>query len=407
MENNTPLAIIKILSEITRKVNEGFALEDVLNHIYDSFKVLIPYDRIGVAFLENENKDLTALWAKTEAEKIVLEIGYSQPMEGSSLQTILETKQPRILNNLKQYLKEHPNSESTDKIVQEGMMSSLTCPLIALNKPIGFMFFSNMKRDIYKNIHTELFLQISREVSIIIEKSKLYEELLKLNDIKTKFLGIASHDLRNPITVIKESVSIMLEGLTGEVLDEQKKILQTIENSCKKMIGLINTFLDVTIIQAGKLKLKKEKIDFKEFLQECYNSNKLLAKAKSIELKLLLPDNLPEIEIDKERIEQTINNLISNAIKFSSSETTISLKAEKKDKEIHVSILDQGQGIPKEELSHIFEFFKTTSTSPTAKETSTGLGLAISKQIIEAHKGKIWVESEKEKGSIFTFSLPI
>jgi signal transduction histidine kinase len=133
----------------------------------------------------------------------------------------------------------------------------------------------------------------------------------------------------------------------------------------------------------------------------------MLAKAKSIELNIDLPENLPSVKLDKERINQVLNNLITNAIKFSFPETVIIMKAERKENEVLISVVDQGQGIPKNEIPHIFGEFNCASVRPTAGEKSTGLGLSIVKRMVEAHQGRIWVESELEKGSTFMFTLPI
>ena len=133
----------------------------------------------------------------------------------------------------------------------------------------------------------------------------------------------------------------------------------------------------------------------------------LLAKGKSINLKLNLESNLPEISLDRNRISQVINNLITNAIKFSYPETEIALSAVRRGGEVIISVADQGQGIPPDEIPKLFADFTKTSVRPTGGEKSTGLGLAIAKRMVEAHKGRIWVESQVGKGSTFSFTLPL
>lgn len=261
-----------------------------------------------------------------------------------------------------------------------------------------------MQKNTYQDAHVHFYLQIAGEISLSIEKSKLYEELSKLNDLKSKFLGIAAHDLRSPISIIKGNIDLLKEGILGNISDEQKETLTTMYNGCTRMLNLINTFLDVSTIESGKLELKKEKTNIEKFLQEVYESNLLLAKAKSINLVLKKDSNLPEIEIDKDKVYQVINNLISNALKFSEPNTTITMSSSKNDQEIQISVSDEGQCIPEEEIPKLFAFFSKTSTAPTAKEKSTGLGLAISKHIVEAHKGKIWVKNNPDKGTTFSFS---
>ena len=171
---------IDTLNKVTAKINAGLFLDEILNFVFDSFWPIIPYDRIGFALLEQEGTVICSHWARSDAPAMKITKGYSAPLQGSSLQRILETGQPRILNDLRQYLMDHPGSESTRLIVEEGMRSSLTCPLIALGKPIGFMFFSSMEPGSFKNAHVDIFLQIAGELSMMVEKARLYEEVHQL-----------------------------------------------------------------------------------------------------------------------------------------------------------------------------------------------------------------------------------
>lgn len=182
---------VNTLSKVTEKINAGLILDEVLNYVFESFWSIIPYDRIGLSLLEQNGTVVRARWARSDAPVMKITKGYSGSLQGSSLQRILETGQPRILNDLRQYLAEHPASESTRLIVEEGMRSSLTCPLIAAGKPIGFIFFSSMEAQAFKNAHIEIFLQIAGELSMMVEKARLYEEL---HALKGKSEGAAAQD---------------------------------------------------------------------------------------------------------------------------------------------------------------------------------------------------------------------
>lgn len=184
------------IKEISEEITAGLFLDDVLNRVYDSFRPLIPYNRMGCALLNNENKEATAYWAKSDSPKIRLKTGLTAPMAGSSLQPIIETGCPRILNDLETYLAEHPASSTTKLIVEEGMRSSLTCPLITQGKPVGFLFFSSREKNTYQNIHQDIFLQIAGQISVLIEKSRLYQQLYELN----QKLILAQHELQHQAT---------------------------------------------------------------------------------------------------------------------------------------------------------------------------------------------------------------
>lgn len=169
------------LAQISLDMNEGLLLEEILERAYVSFRGLIPYDRIGCALVDHASWSLRARWARSEAQTVMIGVGYEQPLHGSSLEQIIENGQPRILNDLAAYLARHPGSDSTRRIVAEGMRSSLTCPLIARGRPIGFLFFSNLQAGAYANAHVELFRKVAEQMSVVVEKSLLYEKLFELN----------------------------------------------------------------------------------------------------------------------------------------------------------------------------------------------------------------------------------
>ena len=170
------------LQEISAEICQGSLLDDVLERIYSTFKQVIPFDRIGCALISNDQQIVKAHWAKTDQpEKIKLAHGYTSPLAGSSLESILYSQQPRILNDLSEYLTAHPNSKSTQLIVAEGIQSSLTCPLIIDAQPVGFLFFSSKQKNTYLDAHQRIFIHIARQVSVLIEKSRFYQHICELN----------------------------------------------------------------------------------------------------------------------------------------------------------------------------------------------------------------------------------
>ncbi len=394
------------LARITEEINAGHTLDEILDLIYDSFHQIIPYDRIGLALID-DNGMVNTRWGRSMAPQMLITPGYSAPLKGSSLETITKTGQPRILNDLEEYLRQHPDSESTRRIVAEGIRSSLTCPLIIKGKPIGFMFFSSMKPATYQNVHVGIFQKIATQLALIVEKGRLYQELAELNQIKNRFLGIVAHDLRHPIGVIKGFLGLILGRFVGDVPESQRPYLLTMNKSCETMLTLIDDLLDVSAIASGRLVLEPKSVDLAKFLKEYYETNIIIAKTKNISLELELEPSLPVVIMDAERITQVLNNLLTNALKFSQPGTTIKLKARTAGEYVEIAVQDQGPGILPEEIDMLFDMFTKTSVRPTAGEKSTGLGLAIAKQIVEAHGGKITVHSQIGSGSTFTFTIPL
>ena len=167
------------LAKITTKVDSGFTLDDVLEQMFEAFETVIPYDRMGCALVEDNEQTTRSIWVRSTLPEVQIPVGYSARLEGSSLQGVLESGRPRVLNDLEAYLREHPDSENTRRIVAEGMRSSLTCPLIALGKPVGFVFFSSTRTNAYDDSHVESYLRIAEHISLIVEKGELYRQLVE------------------------------------------------------------------------------------------------------------------------------------------------------------------------------------------------------------------------------------
>jgi diguanylate cyclase (GGDEF)-like protein len=209
--------------QLTEKISSGFALEDVLTCVYDSFRSVIPYDRIGVSFLEERGKVVRARWARDDGRSTRLDRGYSAPLRGSSLQQVISTGETRILDDLEAYLAAHPTSESTRLMVEEGIRSSLTCPLITMGKRVGFIFFSSRQKNTYLDQHRVMFRELALPLSLAIEKSRLYEDLLaanrQLEAMKDHFEYQAAHD---PLTAIWNRGAIV-DLLVREVSRSQRE----------------------------------------------------------------------------------------------------------------------------------------------------------------------------------------
>ena len=232
-------------------------------------------------------------------------------------------------------------------------------------------------------------------------------QLDQLNQLKNQFLGMAAHDLRNPIASILMFSDFVLDTQEEGLTPELKEILNMIRTSSEFMLKLLEELLDVVKIESGKLELNMVRVNIEDFLRKSIKFNQIIAAHKEIKLILNIPHPIPDLYIDPVKMEQVVNNLVSNAIKYSHHNTKVTISAFSTGKEVAISIQDQGQGIPANELDKIFTPFAKISVASTAGEKSTGLGLSIVKKIITGHLGRIWVESQVGAGSVFHFTLPL
>ncbi|MBF0494880.1 MAG: PAS domain S-box protein, partial [Candidatus Omnitrophica bacterium] len=230
-------------------------------------------------------------------------------------------------------------------------------------------------------------------------------KLKEMYEMKSKFTSNVSHELRTPLAAIKESINLVTDGVTGELNDRQKKLLNISKKHVDRLSRIINDVLDFQKLESGKMVYHFDKDALNGTIEEAYEVMKASAEEKGLEL-LFLPDTaVGEVVFDKDKIIQVLSNLINNAIKFTQA-GKITVTSKKKGENVLVTVEDTGMGIDKKDIPLLFKDFEQIE-STGGKNPGTGLGLAISKEIIEGHKGKIWVESEYGKGSKFCFTLPI
>jgi len=230
------------------------------------------------------------------------------------------------------------------------------------------------------------------------------ERLKELNKLKDTYLGIAAHDLRNPLSSIRGMSQMLVEM---ELDDGTKRsFLESIYRVSNQMLTLVNDLLDVSVIESGKFDLRLTEENLSKLAKE--RAELVAGSAEKKQIKLTT--DLQEVSnslFDPDRMRQVIDNLLTNAIKFSPAGTTVDLACRQTKQSLEISVADQGPGIPSEDIDKLFGTFQKLSVQPTAGEKSTGLGLSIVKKIVDAHGGEITVDSKVGKGSVFTVRIPV
>ncbi|MFH1395463.1 MAG: HAMP domain-containing sensor histidine kinase [Candidatus Omnitrophota bacterium] len=229
------------------------------------------------------------------------------------------------------------------------------------------------------------------------------EELKRFDELKSQFVANVSHELKNPLFVINESLRVILDGFVGEISPEQKKMLKIGNDNVERLLRLVTDMLDLSKIEAGKMEMRREKFNLAALVDEILTSHEGEIAKKQIVLKKDIFNYTDLIWADKDKISEVIINLLGNAVKYTPEKGNIGVKLGWTKEDVRFEILDTGSGIRKEDFGKIFDKFERVTTG---KQEGTGLGLPISKDIVEFHKGKIWVESEFGKGSKFIFVLP-
>jgi signal transduction histidine kinase len=234
-----------------------------------------------------------------------------------------------------------------------------------------------------------------------------YEKVQKLDQAKSEFLSIASHQLRTPLTAIQGYLSLLIEGTYGKIQTKAKRPLNNVFRASRQLNQLVNTLLNISRIEAGKVKLEAVPTSLEEILSRIVEEFKIVAEEKGLYLKLEAPSLLPPISLDEEKINQVIMNIVDNSIKYTDA-GGIKITAQEKEKsKVLIKIADTGAGMSKEQLSHLFQKFSRGKAGQEGWSSGAGLGLFVAKQFTELHGGKIWAESDGPgKGSAFYIEIP-
>jgi len=238
------------------------------------------------------------------------------------------------------------------------------------------------------------------------ELEKKNKELQKLDQLKSDFISKVSHELRTPLAIIRQGISIVSRKIIGEVNKEQEEVLKDTLEHVDRLLNIINDILDISKLEAKKLKLHKSKIDIIELIQKLINDFQAKAKSKDILLKADFPVAMCALHADKDKIIQVLTNLLGNALKFTPQGGRITITAKENEDFVEMAISDTGIGIAKEEIPHLFNKFEQFGKIDGSTEKGTGLGLAICEEIMKLHGGHIHAASELGKGSTFYFHIP-
>ncbi len=258
------------------------------------------------------------------------------------------------------------------------------------------------------NFGTQLEMAAPQDLKDLVDTVNwMGQKLQQLDDMKSEFLAHVSHELRTPMASIQEGTQLLLDEIPGPLTPDQKETLRIMSDSSRRLIRLISTILDLSKMEAGMMEYSIVSTDFSRIIDVCINKIRLLADSKHVQILADVPRTRLWVRADVARIEQVLDNLLSNALKFAPEGSVIRIQAEQKARNgtLVVSVIDHGPGISPEDLPHIFERFYQGRSSRSRAVAGSGLGLALAKKVVTAHGGQIWIESEPGKGATVRFTL--
>jgi PAS domain S-box-containing protein len=322
------------------------------------------------------------------------------------VQAVVEKRQPLLI--------EHVSSEHLESIAQGpehlqvlrslGPTSLVAVPLLIRGQLLGTIaFVSSTASRVYGPDDLRLALALADRAVLAIENARLYRASVHATELRDQVLGIVAHDLRNPLsTILLNAAALKRHGPDGERRSPKRR--DAIHNAATRMNRLIQDLLDVSVMESGQLTIQPARLSAHEVIAKAVETQKPLASSSSLDLRIDLDRDLPDIWGDRDRLLQVFENLIGNAIKFTKAGGCITVGAASRDHQIIFRVADTGSGIAPENLPRVFDrFWQATAAN---RRQGAGLGLPITKGIVEAHGGRIWVESTPSRGTTFWFTVP-
>jgi signal transduction histidine kinase len=401
---------LKMLQEISLAITSTLDLDSILQTLFQKIESLRPHGAITfIRLLEKETGNL-----KTLAHSHITEEELRQNvLEGRiALRSIVgEEMTPTIITNTS-VDQRIPHLQLFEKY---NLISYIGLPLVIKGETLGDISIFTREEHLFNAEEIAVFTTLAEQVAIAIHNSQLFDEtkrqadeLREINEERADFTAMIVHDLHVPLGAIMGASEILQEGILGPITDDQKKWLFKIETASRRLLELVNHFLDLSRLEAGKVELDKKEVNLNRLIQETLDFYQSLAKCKKIVLQSRVVTTFPRfIKADPHRLVEVLENLLSNAIKFSREGGEIEIGADREnEREVKVWVKDNGIGISPQQIGQLFEKYRQTASEKSGYGR-TGLGIAICKMIVEAHGGRIWVDSEEGKGTTFYFTLPI
>lgn len=399
-------------AEIAREASATLDAQLLLDRAVNLIRERFGFYHASIFMIEEDN---AVVYASTgEAGKQLVEERHTLPLieDGSVIGHVCKTGKSLLINDVSKSgtHRPHPLLPNTE--------AELGIPLIVGNKVLGALDVQSTQANSFSDDDVAVLQILTDQIAIAVENAKSYEisqqsveEMREVDRIKSQFLANMSHELRTPLNSIIGFSRVILKGIDGPINDMQKQDLDAIYQSGQHLLEMINSILDLSKIEAGKMELSIEDIEMNELIKGVVSTAMGLVKEKPIRIVNNIPDELPLVKADRTRVRQVVLNLLQNATKFT-DEGTITIDYEESVSEQGMpiaifSVTDTGIGISELDQAKLFEPFSQVDDSPTRKTGGSGLGLSISRKLVEMQDGEIWLKSAEGKGSTFYFSLPI
>lgn len=381
-------------------------IDDLGEFLYRRLKPLLPLERLGLALLQDNGKRLTLRFLKTAYRSVSLGKNYTRSMSLGSLREVFSESAPRIIQDLGEYLKDHPRSDATRFLAAEGLRSSLACPLKVDKRRVGFLFCGARRPRAFTPSHAVVIEAAAGRIAQVLEKLHLIEQLRSSKFSHMEMLGFVSHELKRPLSNIVMDGGMLVDGYLGDVNPAQRDALQKIIYRADYLANLVQVYLNMSRFETEPLPVHYEQdVDLVE---------RVIRPAMFLNLYTLdthpvgteFPERPVPCTCDPDLLRIALANLLSNAVKYAFEKGRIEISLVQTRAASTVSVYNQGPGFPPEEKTRLFARFARVQTPELLKRGGTGLGLYTCWKIVGLHGGDIRADSKPGEWARFSFTIP-
>lgn len=398
----------RILGLINQKIAAQQSLEQLVDFLFESVQPIVTADRVGVSFVEEQGGRLVAHYARAHYEPLILKKGYAEDLAGSSLERVIASGRPRIIDDLERYLADHPTSASTKLLVREGVRSSMTCPLLVDGRVAGLLFFSARRPHAYTEHHVRLHQAMAERLGQAVEKARRIEELAQANQAYFEMLGFVSHELKSPLASIVMDITVLDRGYLGDLSAEQRERLGRMKIRADFLLNLIREYLDLARIEGGELTIRPQAdVDVATAIVDpaCEIVVPQVAE-KGMRLERHNPDRLSPVTCDPDLLKIVAVNFLGNAVKYGREGGLVRASVEQTADRISLIVWNEGPGFPASQRGRLFRKFSRLDTAELRKRKGTGVGLYTSWRIVRLHGGRVDAASQEGEWAEFRFDIP-
>lgn len=403
LESNIP----EVVDHINQKIASFETLSGIIDFLFENIRGIIPCDRLAISFFEENGARLRIHHVAASYKKIYLKDGYSADLGGSSLTTVFTSGDPRVINNLGEYLATHPASESTKLLIREGINSSITCPVSVEGRPVGLLFFSSAGTDIYTKEHLARILLIIERISQAVEKTWRIEQLSDAINSYMEMLSFVSHELKSPLDSIISLGNTLAGGYFGTIDEKHKGYVERMVSKAKYLRDMTSEYLTLSQFETGNISLNMQHVFIlKDILTEAVDI--VMPQAAEKKIKITLPGTESDVQIycDPLLIKIVVNNLMSNAVKYGNTGGEVTVRLDLSADHVTVAVKNTGPGFPEEAKQRLFRKFSRIEKKELMERKGTGVGLYSSWKIIQMHGGSMKADSVENQWAEFSFTLP-